>query len=274
MSRIDGAYAIVTGGSSGIGLACAEALAAAGADVGIIARDPQRLAVAEERVSAARRSESQRVSSAVADVSDLAGLTDAFASLDTDRTPDILINSAGIFVPGYFEEMPVDLFQQHMDINVMGVINTSKLVAPGMMERGSGHIVNVASVAGFIGVFGYTAYSTAKYAVVGFSETLRQEMKPHGVHVHVVCPPDVDTPGLAVEKSLRPPETESIAGTIKAIAPEKVARAVISSIESGRYMVIPDVASAFYYRLKGIVPELFYAVFDGDIRKARKRRDA
>jgi 3-dehydrosphinganine reductase len=272
VTRIEGAYAVVTGGSSGIGLACAEALAAAGAHVGMIARNPARLAQAHERVWAARRSPDQRVTSASADVGDFQQVREAIASLDSGGTPDIIINSAGIFVPGYFQDMEPELFRQHLDINVMGVINTAKLVAPGMIARGSGSIVNVASVAGYIGVFGYTAYSTAKFAVIGFSETLRQEMRPHGVGVHVVCPPDVDTPGLAVEKSLRPPETERIAGAIKAISPEKVAAAVLKGIANGRYMIIPDISSSFYYRLKGIVPELFYAVFDRDVRKARRAR--
>ena len=272
MSRLEGAYAVVTGGSSGIGLACAEALAAAGAHVGVIARDQERLAQAVEQVSAARRSPDQRITSASADVSDFEGISEAMASLDSGSIPDIIINSAGIFVPGYFQDMEPQVFRDHLDVNVMGVINTAKLVAPGMMERGNGSIVNVASVAGYIGVFGYTAYSTAKYAVIGFSETLRQELRPYGVSVHVVCPPDVDTPGLAVEKSLRPPETERIAGSIKAIPPEKVAAAILRGIERGRYMIIPDLSSSFYYRLKGLVPELFYTVFDSDIRKARRER--
>ena len=141
-----------------------------------------------------------------------------------------------------------------------------------MVERGSGHIVNISSVAGYLGIYGYTGYSSAKFAVMGFTEALRFEMKPHGVRVSVVCPPDTDTPALAHERTLRPPETDVIAGNIKPISAEKVARAVVRAIGRGRYVVIPDALSAFYFRLKGIAPEVFHAIVDSDVAKARRSK--
>ncbi len=264
---------VVTGGSSGIGLATALAYAARGADVGLIARDEARLDAAAERVRAATVSADQRISMATADVRDFESVDAALAALgypEAESAPDVLVNSAGIFLPGRFEDLPVELFRDHLEIDVMGVINACKAVAPAMIGRGSGHLVNVASVAGYIGIYGYTAYSTAKFAVMGFSEALRQEMKCYGVQVHVVCPPDVDTPGLATEKSLRTPETDAVAGNIKPIAPEKVGEAIVRGVERGNYLIIPDALSATYYRLKGAVPELFYAITDGDVTKARR----
>jgi 3-dehydrosphinganine reductase len=261
---------IVTGGSSGIGLATARAFAAAGYDVGLIARDPERLASAAEQVAAARRSTEQVVSAAAADVADYDSLAAAIGELSPDVAPDVLVNAAGIFLPGRFEEMPLELFREHLDIDVMGVIHGCKIVAPAMMARGSGHLVNVASVAGFLGIYGYTAYSTAKFAVMGFSEALRQEMKPHGVQVHVVCPPDVDTPGLEKEVSLRPVETHAVAGNIKPISAEKVGDAIVRGVARNEYAIIPDALSSVYYRLKGAVPELFCAITDSDVAKARK----
>lgn len=264
---------IVTGGSSGIGLATAQAFAAVGADVGLIARDAEKLALAAEKVAAARTSAEQRVTHAAADVADFDALATAIETLamgDGVGAPDVLVNAAGIFLPGRFAELPLDLYRDHLDIDVMGVIHGCKLVGPGMIERGSGHLVNVASVAGFLGIYGYTAYSTAKFAVMGFSEALRQEMKPHGVQVHVVCPPDVDTPGLALEKSLRTPETDAVAGNIKPIPAEKVAAAIVRGVARDEYAIIPDALSATYYRLKGAWPELFYSITDGDVKKARR----
>ncbi len=98
---------------------------------------------------------------------------------------------------------------------------------------GGGHIVNVASVAGFVGLYGYTAYAASKFAVIGLSESLRQELKPLGIAVSVVCPPDVDTPGLAAELALRPRETERLAGGSKPIDP---ARDRVGHWSSGRPM--------------------------------------
>jgi len=138
---------------------------------------------------------------------------------------------------------------------------------------GRGHIVNVASVAGFLGIYGYTGYAAAKYAVMGFTEALRFEMKPHGVRVSVCCPPDTDTPALAHEKTLRPPETDVIAGNIKAISPERVGKAIVDGVERNRYYIIPDATSRFYFRLKGLLPEVFFRIVDADVRKARKARE-
>jgi len=262
---------VVTGGSSGIGLATAKAFAARGADVGLIARDAEKLAAAAAEVEAVRASAEQRVAHAPADVADFDAFSSAMDALGYagGGAPEVLVQAAGIFLPGRFEDLPLSLFRDHLDIDVMGVIHGSKLVAPTMMARGSGHIVNVASVAGFLGIYGYTAYSTAKFAVMGFSEALRQEMKPYGVQVHVVCPPDVDTPGLALEKSLRTPETDAVAGNIKPIPAEKVGEAIVRGVTKGEYAIIPDFLSATYYRLKGAWPELFYSITDGDVKKAR-----
>ncbi len=137
-----------------------------------------------------------------------------------------------------------------------------------MVERGRGHIVNVSSVAGFLGIYGYTGYSAAKFAVMGFTEALRFEMKPAGVRVSVVCPPDTETPALDFEHTLRPHATDVIAGNIKPIPAEKVAAAIVKAVDRGHYLVIPDALSAFYFRLKGLLPEVFFAIVDSDVRKA------
>jgi len=127
----------------------------------------------------------------------------------------------------------------------------------------------VSSVAGYLGIYGYSGYSAAKFAVMGFTEALRFELKPEGIGVHVVCPPDTDTPALAFERTLRPPETDAIAGGIKPIPAEKVAEAIVRGVDRGTYYIIPDALSSLYFRLKGLLPELFFAIVDGDVRKAR-----
>ena len=109
-----------------------------------------------------------------------------------------MINSAGIQYPDYFERIPFDVFDQTVRTNLYGIWNVLAALVPAMKGSG-GHIVNVSSIAGFMGVFGYTAYSATKFGVIGFSEALRSEMRPHGIRVSVLCPPDTDTPGLAQE---------------------------------------------------------------------------
>jgi 3-dehydrosphinganine reductase len=271
----EGTGVVIAGGSSGIGLATAELLAARGANVGIIGRDAGKLAAAVGRIEAARRQPSQIVASASADLSDEAATRAAFDELaDAGIDPEILINSAGVIIPGEFVTMSSGDFESNMTSGFWSVVNPCRVVAPQMAKRGRGHIVNVSSVAGYLGIYGYTGYSAAKYATMGFTEALRFEMLPLGVHVHVVCPPDTDTPALAHEKTLRPPETDVVAGNIKAIPPAKVAEAIVRGIEKDKYYIIPDALSSFYFRLKGVLPEVFFAIVDGDVKKAQSRKPA
>lgn len=270
--RFAGTRVVITGGSSGIGLACAEEFARRGASVGIIARDRTRLEVAREAVEVLRVSGEQVFAVASADLSVREEAERALAELVSARLDaDVLVNCAGVIIPGEFCEMPYEAFGDNMG-SYFAAVHCCRAVAPRMAERGSGHIVNVSSVAGFLGIYGYTAYSAAKYALMGFTEALRFEMKPLGVRVSVVCPPDTDTPGLAFEKSLRPHETEVVAGGIRPVPASTVARAIVRGVERGRYYIIPDAQSRLYFRLKGAWPELFFAIVDGDVRKARRAR--
>lgn len=262
---------MVTGGSSGIGLASAELFAARGYDVAIVARDQVRLDAAVARIESARRSSEQRIAARSADLSVWESCEAAVESLVGDGfDPDVLVNSAGVILPGVFTEMPLEHLERNMDCGFWSVVYPCRAIAPRMVARGSGHIVNVSSVAGYLAIYGYTGYSAAKFAVMGFTEALRGEMKPHGVRVSVVCPPDTETPALAHEKTLRPRETDVIAGNIKPIPAEKVGRAIVRVVDGGGYLVIPDALSSFYFRLKGLVPELFWFIVDGDVVKARK----
>ena len=109
-----------------------------------------------------------------------------------------------------------------MDINFFGTVNIVRAAIKDFIKRGSGNIVNVSSIAGVIGVFGYTAYGASKYAIRGFSDTLRAEVKPLGINVNIVFPPDTDTPQLAYETQFKPFETKVISGTAGLTSPDKV----------------------------------------------------
>lgn len=267
---LDSAFVVVTGGSSGIGLATAQRLAARGANIALLARDRDKLRAAADRVTAAAAAD-RFVATYACDLSDAAATDAAFERLIAEHgVPDVIVNSAGVIYPGEFVSMPREHFDVNIDCGFWSVVNPCRAVAGLMAERGSGHIINVSSVGGFLGIYGYTGYSAAKFAVMGFSEALRFEMKPRGVRVSVVCPPDTDTPGLTFEHTLRPPETDVIAGNIKPIPAEKVAAAIERAIGRDRFVVIPDAISAFYFRLKGLLPEVFYAIVDSDVKKARR----
>jgi len=264
---------IVTGGSSGIGRATARMLVQRGANVAIIARRQALLDAALAEFEAERVAPAQVFQAHSANLSDWEQARAAIAAVTAgDRTPDILINAAGIAHPGYFEELPIEVFRRTMDVDFFGTLYPIKLVAPMMMARHNGHIVNFSSVAGFLGTFGYSAYGAAKFAIRGFSDVLRSELKPYDVHVHVVFPPDTDTPQLHEENKIKPLETRELAGKVQVLQPEDVAREVIRGIERNKYNIIPGFESKLAFLLSNGVSGLFHWYFDRVIASSRKKR--
>jgi short-subunit dehydrogenase len=183
----------------------------------------------------------------------------------------VLINSAGRARPDYFDRIPCEQMDATMRVNFYGVWHSVSALLPHMKQKG-GHIANVSSIAGFLGVFGYTDYCASKFAVMGFSEALRSEVKPYDIRVSVLCPPDTDTPGLAAEEGTKPEETRMIAANAKVLQPEAVAKALIKGIERGRFMIIPGLDGKFTWLIKRLFPRLVDAVMDMKIRKAQKRQ--
>jgi 3-dehydrosphinganine reductase len=264
---------IVTGGSSGIGKATARLLARRGANVAIIARRQHLLDAALQEFEALRVDQAQVFQAFSANLSDWEQAQAAISAVTADRrAPDILINAAGIAHPSYFEELSIEIFRRTMEIDFFGTLYPCKLVAPLMIERHSGQIVNFSSMAGFLGVFGYTAYGAAKFAVRGFSDVLRAELKPHGVHVSVVFPPDTDTPQLHYEEQFKPLETKRIAGSTGLMKPEQVAQAVVKGIEKNRYVITPGFESTLYFWLTNPAFGFVRWYMDRAIVGARKER--
>jgi 3-dehydrosphinganine reductase len=255
---------LVTGGSSGIGLAAAKLLAASGAHVWLTARRREHLDAALKEVEAARLDSSQHCGVVPADVSDPAQAAQAVETVTASvGAPDVIFNAAGIAHPGYVQDLPLEIFRQMIDVDYLGTVYVTKAALPAMLARGSGHIINISSIAGYIGVYGYTAYGAAKFAVTGFSEVLRAEMKPHGIRVSVVFPPDTNTAQLAYEEPIKPPETKAISGNAKALSADTVARAILKQAERGKFLIFPGTDSRLLYLLSNKLPKnLIYAVFD------------
>lgn len=267
-----GKSVLITGGSSGIGFAIAKALVQMDAKVILLARDYENLKIA--KASILEKYPTAKVKVVAVDVTDAASITILYDKyLRNHETPDILINCAGVARPGYVEEIPLDVFRWTMDIDYFGTVNMVKFLLPGMLKRGSGHIINVSSIAGVVGVFGYTAYSGAKFAVKGFSDVLRSEMKPKGIRVSVLYPPDTDTPQLAWENQFKPKETRAISGASKPISPDWVAQYTLKQAARGKYSIVPGFDAKIMYFAGTSLGNLMYPIMDLLVRMASKKKD-
>jgi len=244
-----GTNVIVTGGSSGIGKATARLLAKRGANVFIIARDQRKLGQALQEIEAERARPDQVFGTFSADVRDYGEIETTVSTIArTQGLPDGLINSAGITYPGYFEEIPLKTFHALMDVNYFGTLHTIRAVLPFLKKRGSGFIVNICSSAGLVSFFGYSGYAASKFAIRGLSDALRDELRPQGISVHIVFPPDTDTPQYHFERELLPPETKAISGTVKPLSPDQVARDILEGVRKGKYLIMPGLKNEMMLR--------------------------
>lgn len=251
--------ALVTGGSSGIGLAVAKQLAQKGCQVWLAARREELLQSALNELEAVRVSPAQRFGYTPGDLSDPAQAAQAAAqATQTLGAPTLLVNAAGIVEPGRFSDLSLDDFHRQMEVNFYATLYMVKAALPGMLERQAGCIVNVASGAAIAGVFGYTAYSASKFAVRGFSEALRSELKPQGIHVMLVYPPDTDTPQLAYDNLHKPPETKILSAAAKVRSPEVVARDILKGIQRRRMSVTTGFDSKLLIRMSGFLGDGFF----------------
>ena len=271
MKSYQGKTVYITGGSSGIGLAAAKQFAAAGANVAILSRDRTKLDAALPFIQAAKASDGQKFVAEQLDVGNNAEVEAKLAVLARDfGAPDILINCAGTVWCNYIEETPYDAFETEMRTNFFGVRNMVAGVLPFMKQKG-GHIVNVSSTLGFVGAFGYSAYCPSKFAIVGFSEVIRAELKKYNIRVSVLCPPDTDTPQLAEENQTKPPETRAINSHAGLMQPEQVAAAMIKGMEKNHLMIVPGFMNRVTWILSRWAPWLVRSIMDSDARKAQKR---
>lgn len=214
--RIDlqGASVAITGGGRGIGLATAHLFAARGARVAI--GDLEGAEPAAKEVGGW---------GAALDVTDQASFDDFIAGAAAAHGPiDVLVNNAGVMPNGGFLELGLATDRMIMEVNVFGVIHGMRAVLPGMLERGCGHVVNVASLAGKFPVKGLATYNASKFAVVGLTAATRLEYADHGVSLTAILPSAVDT-ALASGLDMRP---------IPKVKPEAIAAAVVDSVSHRR----------------------------------------
>jgi len=190
---IKGKVVIVTGASSGIGEATAREFGREGARVVLAARRVDRLEELAKKINVINPNAETLV--VQADLTKLDNINSLVQkTMDKFGRTDVLINNAGFGRINWLEKLdPVKDIQAQFDVNVMGVIQTTRQVLPIMMKQRSGHIINMCSLAGLIGSPTYTVYSATKHAVHGFSESLRREVKPWGIDVSMIYPAGVKT---------------------------------------------------------------------------------
>jgi len=173
---------LITGAARGLGRSIAEAVLAAGDNLVATARDPVRLADLQKRYG-------DQVRTAVLDVTDATAAEAAVrVAVDGFGRLDVLVNNAGFGHVAPFEQTPEDEFRSQIDTNFYGVVHLSRAALPYMRRQRSGHIINISSVGGRLGMPGLSAYQAAKWAVGGFTEVLAQEVAPFGVKVVSVEP--------------------------------------------------------------------------------------
>ncbi|KAG8833163.1 3-dehydrosphinganine reductase [Serendipita sp. 400] len=222
-----GKQCVVTGGSSGLGLAFATLLVKKGAHVAIIARDKKKLATALEKLEAARVHPDQKITSHSFSLTSLAGSTSALesaAEAHGGRAPDALFTCAGTAKPGYFLTMDENAMTEGM-ANSYWIQAFPALAATKMMVKQGvrGRVVFVGSTLGYMSFIGYSTYSPGKHALVGLTETLRSELALYDIDIQLFVPCTMYSEGYENENKTKPAITLNIEETDEGLTPEQAA---------------------------------------------------
>jgi 3-oxoacyl-[acyl-carrier protein] reductase len=223
--RLQDKVAIITGGANGIGLEAAALFAREGAKVAIADFD---IATGEKRVDELKK-QGWQVAFFQVDVADRKSVNKLVEDvINQFQTIDILVNNAGITRDAMLTKMSEEQFQQVLDVNLKGVFHCTQAVAPYMIEKGKGKIINTSSVSGVYGNVGQTNYAAAKAAVIGMTKTWAKELGRKGINVNAVAPGFTET-------------------SMTAKVPEKVLNQIVTMIPLQRLGKPSDIAYAYLY---------------------------
>jgi len=272
---LKGRTALVTGAGSGIGRASALAFARRGADLVICDVNEAGLKETEAAIEALGRD-------ALARRVDVASREEMAAFAEETRGQvgalDVLMNNAGVGLGASFQDTTLDDWDWILGINVKGVVHGCHFFVPAMVEAGGPrHVVNVASMAGYLAASALSAYVATKYAVVGLSEALRVELAPHGIGVTAICPGIIDTP-ITASSPMRgaadvPGARERMVSMYqrRGYGPERVADNVLKAIHRNRAVAPVSPEAWIFYYLKRAVPGFVRAFVGFTERRGREQ---
>jgi short-subunit dehydrogenase len=251
MSRreIRGSRAIVTGASSGIGRALAIALAQAGADVVVTARREERLRKLSDEITALGR----RVECVVGDITDPAIRAQTIEAARRLGGLEILVNNAGVGLMRHFADSEPEKFRRLMEINFFALVEMTRLALPLLEEAAQPIIVNISSILGHRGVPYSSEYSASKFAVQGFSESIRTELAPLGIDVLVVSP---GTTASEFFDNIIDKQGAPTFPTHRSVPPSYVAQKTVAAIRSGRREIVPFAWGKILVYLNRLSPRL------------------
>jgi short-subunit dehydrogenase len=278
MTTIRGAAAAVTGAAGGIGRALALELATRGCDLALADRDEAGLqSVAAEVAKAGQR----KVSVHRVDVGEPTGIAGfAHAAISAHPSLNIVVNNAGVGLLGQFTEIDQAQFDWLMNINFWGVVHSTRAFLPHLAQQGAAHIVNLSSIFGIIAPAGQTAYASAKFAVRGFSESLRHELQMAGspVRLTVVHPGGIATniarnsrTGTGVTDNARRAQAIERFDEVAKTTPQAAALRIIEGIEKNKPRILIGNDARFLDILQRLRPGTYWSVLAKRIEKAANK---
>jgi 3-dehydrosphinganine reductase len=269
-ARFDGRSALIPGGSQGIGLATAHRFVQLGGSATIVARREGLLREAEKQLNAVA-SNGAWVEALSADVTSEEAMRNVIdVVVQRHGVPHYLLNFVGGAHPAYANDLQTGDLRSQIETNYLGQAIPALLMVPHFMGNGGGHLGFVSSMMGYFAIIGYAAYAPSKYAVVGFAEALRHELKPHGVTVSILYPPDTATQGFEAENLTKPVETAIMSENRGLLSPDKVAETFLKGVAGGKLHIHPK-GSGMAWRTQRYAPAAMRTYLDFLLRRAKRK---
>ena len=263
----------IFGGSSGLGLTTASKYLKCGADLAIFSRGESSGKNALVHLEAHRCNATQQLQWFKVDVADREDVLQSYAAaVNAIGEPDLVINLAGIGSLATHVDTSHQEFDRVLRTNLYGTRHVVEAALGPMLRRKQGHIVLVGSLGGFVPVYGYTSYGSSKFAVNGYAQCLRYELKPLGIDVSLFAPGEVDTPALANEQQHRITATTAMKWIGGVMPVDTAASALVKAIERRQFLIIPGLrCKAVYWGMRLTPISLWNRITDTIVSTALRR---